>query len=129
MIRITPELKEFVLAQFTCQGCGACCKRPGYVYVTDAEAQAIAKELNFSLPQFQAHYIQRDSSGLQLIATPEYHAACFLRNDNTCAIYKTRPVGCRTFPNWGVIWQSESELQHEMTMCPALHQAVSSFRT
>jgi len=129
MINITPELKEFVLANFACQGCGACCKRPGYVYVSDGEALAIATALKLSMDNFKTDYIFRDETGLQMIATPEYHPACFLKNDNSCAIYSTRPVGCRTFPNWGVIWQSASELQHEMAMCPALHYAVSSFMT
>jgi Fe-S-cluster containining protein len=87
---------------FCCTGCGACCRTHGeyaYVYLSDADVDAIARHLRMSRPDFMNTHCATDETGQIHLA--EIMGDCaFLTPDNRCRIYPVRPKQCATWPFW-----------------------------
>jgi len=82
------------LAQFTCDGCGACC----CVYpVIVSEADAVL-EPRIAVEGKRAPH---DRSSIRLNAIEVPAACCFLDKQQRCDIYDTRPRICREFAAGG----------------------------
>jgi len=79
---------------FDCTRCGACCRCfPIFASSTDAKrAPRIKKEAK----QLAEHLKTKDKA-FQLFPLPFYESCAFLKNDQLCSIYETRPEVCRTF--------------------------------
>ncbi|MCE9613306.1 MAG: YkgJ family cysteine cluster protein [Lentisphaerae bacterium] len=97
---------------FTCWQCGHCCRVPGYVHVTDADLEALARHRACSVAEFTERYtaLTRDRRGLTL--REETDGACvFLNADGGCAVYEARPQQCRDFPyTWNYPgWEQQCE--------------------
>ncbi len=89
--------------RFKCTGCGQCCTGgPGYVWITQEEMEAMAKQLEISLDLFKRKYTRQKDNRYALIekksANNEYD--CIFLKDKKCTIYQLRPKQCRTFPWW-----------------------------
>lgn len=84
---------------FVCQRCGACCRVPGYVRLTEADADALAEALGLSVPAFIEAYtdLSPTRSGLVLKGDPAA-PCCFLTEDNLCRVHWARPQQCRDYP-------------------------------
>jgi hypothetical protein len=87
---------------FECRGCGACCRTHGehaYVYLTDADAAAIAAHLGLAEAEFRARFCQADADGdLCLLIAP---GDCPLLDESgRCRAYPVRPKQCATWPFW-----------------------------
>lgn len=50
--KITPEIQARIDSDFQCRRCNECCRRPGYVYLKDGEAEKIAEYLKMQLYDF-----------------------------------------------------------------------------
>lgn len=86
--------------KFKCTGCGGCCTgTPGYVYLSEREAQLLADHKKLTLEAFKAQYTRDIEGSLALIDRPDTHDCIFLQ-DKACQVYSARPVQCRTFPWW-----------------------------
>ncbi len=88
-----------ILEKFRCLGCGACCRWPGYVRVTDAELPILAQAAGLTEAEFRDRHtrLTTDRRGLSLCENRD--GSCeFLRADNRCALYAVRPHQCRVFP-------------------------------
>jgi uncharacterized protein len=84
---------------FQCRRCGACCRVPGYVHVSDAEVAAIAGHLGMGLAEFTAQYTRLTATRSGLSLTEGTRGACaFLAEDASCAIEAVKPRQCREFP-------------------------------
>jgi uncharacterized protein len=87
---------------FECQGCGDCCRTRGayaYVYLTDADAAAIAAHLGLEENDFRARLCRSDADGnLHLLIAPGDCA--LLDADGRCRAYPVRPKQCATWPFW-----------------------------
>ncbi len=95
---MNPWYKEGL--RFKCTGCGQCCTgSPGYVWVTLAEADEIAKTLNIATEEFIKKYTRRIGNRLSLKEHPRNFDCVFLKGKR-CEIYQARPKQCRTFPWW-----------------------------
>ena len=84
---------------FVCRRCGACCRAPGIVRLTDGDVDALAAALGLSPEAFVAEYAELapGRSGLRLRGAPE--APCeFLAEDGLCRVHAARPRQCREFP-------------------------------
>lgn len=93
-------MEETQVQDFVCKRCGACCRVPGYVRVTEADADALAAALGLPVEQFLAEYTELSPSrtGLVLKSPPE--APClFLTETNLCRVHAARPQQCRDYPS------------------------------
>ena len=91
---------------FECTGCGRCCAgpEPGYVWVNNAEAAAIARHLGIGEAEMRRRYVRRVGSRESLVERRDNHNCIFLcprpEGGKHCAIYEVRPRQCRTWPFW-----------------------------
>ena len=116
------EIKQKILAKFSCQKSGNCCRAEGYVYASEKEMIRMAAHLNMTIEDFKAQYVIYDK-GWSLIASERHRPNCFLNEKNQCAIYPERPTHCRTYPDWPEIWESHDAIIKETFQCPALKKA------
>lgn len=89
--------------RFECTQCGACCTNRGdyaYVYVTDEEIDAMASDLSMSVARFRRRYTFEDDGGWTQIRFRKDGCAFLDPATKRCAVYRVRPVQCRTFPFW-----------------------------
>lgn len=84
---------------FVCTQCGACCRVPGYVRVSDEEVTRIAAQLGLDVAAFTANHtrLMPDRSGLALLEEEDGSCA-FLAADGTCRVQPVKPEQCRGFP-------------------------------
>lgn len=114
---------------FSCTGCGKCCKVDGDVWLAPEEVLPITQHLGLTLPEFRSNYIKaeiipsdgNDSESWMCLKRDE-GACIFLGEDNKCSIYEHRPVQCRTYPFWPSLlseeeaWMDEAVLPDEVTI-------------
>ena len=90
---------------FVCQRCGACCRVPGYVRLTDADVDALAADLALSVEAFIEAYTELSPTRSGLVLKGDTMAPCqFLTEDNLCRVHRARPQQCRDYPER---WRSE----------------------
>jgi len=84
---------------FECLRCGACCRWPGPVRVSEAEIDAIAAFLSLSSERFIDEFtcLTEDRRGLSLIEK-EDGSCIFHEEPSKCAINAVKPKQCRDFP-------------------------------
>jgi uncharacterized protein len=86
--------------RFECTRCGKCCSGfPGFVWVNDAEMQAIAEFLGEPLGEVLGHCI-------------------FYDKEKGCTIYPVRPRQCRTWPFWESNVRTAKAWERTQTLCP-----------
>lgn len=87
------------LVRYECQRCGACCRWPGQVKVTEAEIAAIAGFLGIDEMAFiqTRTRLRLDRRGLALLDKP--NGECEFLDGNVCRIQPVKPQQCRDFPN------------------------------
>lgn len=84
---------------FECQRCGACCRWPGQVRLTEAEISSLARFKGISETDFIQQFtrLQVNRQGLALIDKPT--GECFFFENGGCAINPVKPQQCIDFPN------------------------------
>lgn len=116
---MNPWYKEGL--RFKCTGCGECCTgAPGYVWVTLAEADEIAKTLNITQEEFIKKYTRRIGSRLSLKEHPGNFDCVFLKGKR-CEIYHQRPKQCRTFPWWKEQLKSKEAWDEAAERCEGIN--------
>ena len=84
---------------FVCQRCGACCRVPGYVRLTDKDVDALAAALGLSVEAFIEAYTELSPTRSGLVLKGDTNAPCrFLTEDNLCQVHVARPQQCRDYP-------------------------------
>ena len=87
--------------RFRCTACGNCCTgAPGYVWINQAEIVAMAKEVGLSVEQFEARYVRPIGIRRSLVEYANGDCVFFDGKSRKCAVYKSRPRQCRTWPFW-----------------------------
>ncbi len=85
--------------RFECRRCGSCCGGfPGFVWVSDEEADAIARRLGIGREEFLREYCKRVGRRWTLREVENFN--CVMLEGGGCSIYDVRPVQCLTFPFW-----------------------------
>lgn len=87
--------------RFTCTECGKCCLNHddySFVYLSRAEAEALARYFALSSEAFEERYCARDEG--DLVLADDGRRCILLGDDDRCAAYEARPVQCRTWPFW-----------------------------
>ena len=86
---------------FSCTGCGNCCKLDGgKVFLTREELNKIAEYLNLCEDEFIAKYIRTIIEQETFVLRDGDNNNCIFLEDEKCKIYPLRPVQCKTFPFW-----------------------------
>ena len=87
--------------RFECSQCGNCCRNHGeyaYVYLAQADVEAMAAHLGLSPRAFLRRHCTRDEG--YVVLRMDEPACPFLGEDNRCGVYPVRPMQCRTWPFW-----------------------------
>lgn len=89
-----------------CHRCGACCRWPGEVRLSDEEIARLAAFLGLAEPVFieQHTRLRRDRRGLALKERGDH--SCIFLQASACAVNAVKPAQCREFPNrWlNLLW-------------------------
>jgi Fe-S-cluster containining protein len=108
--------------------CGNCCSgTPGYVLLTEDEADAIAGAIGVPPDEFRARYTHEMEFGRSLNEhRTEYGFDCvFLDREKipgkaVCGIYEHRPTQCKTWPFWGQNISSAHAWSRASRHCPGI---------
>jgi Fe-S-cluster containining protein len=105
--------------QFGCTGCGACCRRKGYVWLCNLDIARMANHFSLSIEEFRSRYTQeiaiegQDRPGVCLVKAP--HGCVFLDDaTNKCTVHAARPTQCRIFPFWPMALESPQAWEQEV---------------
>jgi Fe-S-cluster containining protein len=101
--------------EFTCTGCGGCCRGEGYVWMTPPEIEALAAFLGLSTADFGRRYLRRIGRSLSLIEKPNHDCIFW---DDGCTVYAARPTQCRTFPFWPENLETPGAWEAVVHHCP-----------
>jgi len=108
--------------RFACQACGHCCGGgPGYVWMDDDEAEAIARHLGLERDEFRRLYARRLGRGLSLKEEPDFDCV-MLDGGNRCRVYPVRPRQCRVWPFWPSNLRSRDAWKSAARRCPGIGQ-------
>ena len=91
------NLTEKIEKEFSCRRCNECCRKPGYVYLKEGEAERIAEYLKMPLYDFTDEYcdvIDRRRLVLKKLSDE----VCIFLNDESCRVHTVKPEQCREFP-------------------------------
>lgn len=86
-----------------CLRCGACCRWPGYVHLTEDDITRLSRALGLSERDFIERHtrLTRTRAGLSL--TEKADGSCIFLEGSLCAVYEARPTQCRSFgESWGL---------------------------
>lgn len=96
------------MTSFRCRRCGACCKKPGFVYLENGDAERLAKCLQMDIYRFTETWcLLLDRRHLALKKRPD--ETCSFLEEDDCAVYEARPLQCRDFP---LKWKTEKSLNY-----------------
>ncbi len=106
--------------RFECTGCGKCCTgSPGYVWVDEAEMEAMADFLKQPLKEFMRKFVRRVGQRYSLIESRDSFDCVFLK-DKKCQVYGARPTQCRTYPWWPQNLHSEEAWRETARTCEGI---------
>jgi Fe-S-cluster containining protein len=105
-----------------CSSCqGRCCTgESGYIYVSIAEIEKMARLLNLSVNDFGVKYLFKKEHKYSLKEVEHegsYECVFYDRESNGCRIYEERPSQCISFPFWEYFKTHVDELKNE---CPGI---------
>lgn len=123
-LKLLPEEKPWYSEglRFECTGCGQCCTgAPGYIWVSDAEIEAMTAHLNLPLDKFKRRFLRKVGRRYSLVEYAKTYDCIFLK-DNKCSIYPVRPTQCRTFPWWAENLSSPEAWADAATRCEGIQK-------
>lgn len=86
--------------EFSCTGCGICCKEKGYVFFNDNDIINASELLKTSPLVFINKYLEYEENYGYYIRISEGESCTFLDENNRCTINDAKPTQCKTFPYW-----------------------------
>ena len=111
--------------KFECTQCGDCCTgAPGFVWVTRAEIEALAAQVNLPVDEFEKRYVRRVGIRHSLVEFPNGDCVFFDGDSRRCTVYEARPRQCRTWPFWHSNLKSPEDWRHTCEVCPGSGQGT-----
>ena len=105
--------------QFACTGCGDCCGGgPGYVWVNQAENDAIAGRMEMTPEAFEKKYVKQIGVRRSLKEKRNYDCVLLDSETRKCTVYEQRPRQCRTWPFWDSTIRTPETWQATCEVCP-----------
>lgn len=113
----TPWYREGL--RFECTQCGACCSgEPGYVWVDEAEIQAMADEIGIDVEAFERKFVRQVGRDKSLIEYPNGDCSMLDPKTRRCTVYSSRPIQCRTWPFWDSTISTRQDWKETCELCP-----------
>jgi len=110
--------------RFSCARCSGCCRRdPGFVFLSIADAETLAKRIGLDYSSFVAAYCRwiPAGGGVELLSLKERaNYDCVLWGADGCSVYEDRPLQCRTYPFWDSVVESEESWESTARDCPGM---------
>jgi len=118
--------------KFSCQaGCGACCKVPGRVDVTEADIKNMANHFGMKEKKFISIFLKKSKDGAVLEERDD-NSCIMLGKTGACNVYPVRPIQCRTYPFWDEILANDFTWLLEKKFCPGIdtgrHYSIEEIR-
>jgi Fe-S-cluster containining protein len=105
--------------KFKCTGCGDCCTgAPGYVWVNQAEIDALAERLEMDPSKFEKKYVRQIGVRRSLNEYKNGDCVFFDGESRKCTVYEQRPRQCRTWPFWNSNLKSPEAWAETCESCP-----------
>ena len=107
--------------RFECTGCGNCCTgSPGYVWVNQAEINALAQQLEMTPAAFEKKYVRKIGIRRSLKELPRQNYDRIFLDPETrrCQVYEHRPRQCRTWPFWDSNVRTPETWAQTCEVCP-----------
>ena len=105
--------------RFACTGCGDCCGGgPGYVWVNQAEIDALAARVGMTPEAFEKKYVNQIGVRRSLKEKRNYDCVFLDGETRRCTVYEQRPRQCRTWPFWDSNLKSPDDWKHTCSACP-----------
>jgi Fe-S-cluster containining protein len=106
--------------RFKCTQCGDCCTgAPGYVWVNQAEVDALAAEIGEEdVEKFEDTYVRKVGIRRSLREFPNGDCVFFDTEARKCTVYGARPRQCRTWPFWDSNLKSPEAWAETCEVCP-----------
>jgi uncharacterized protein len=109
--------------KFSCTGCGCCCTgAPGYVWVDDAEIEALSAAVGVDVKEFQQRFVRTVGSRESLVEYANGDCVFFDGETRTCRVYDARPQQCRTWPFWQSNLVSPAAWEKTCERCPGCNR-------
>jgi len=107
--------------------CGACCAGPGegYIWVTRAEIELIAKFLKITTAELRRKYLKRVGLRTTIIENRSTKDCIFLQGNNgekKCVVYSVRPNQCRIWPFWPDNMKNPKTWNETAQKCPGINR-------
>lgn len=109
--------------RFQCTQCGDCCSgAEGYVWVNQAEIDAMAARTGMTPADFEAAYVKQVGKRRSLKERPG--GDCVLLDEQTrkCLAYEERPRQCKTWPFWDSNLRSPEAWADAAEACPGCNK-------
>ena len=113
--------------RFECTRCSKCCRHtPGYVFLSSADLDVLAKASSLTNTQFLDRYCRKVDLGLarRISLREKPNMDCILWENGGCSRYGSRPLQCRSFPFWSACVASDEEWQIHARNCPGMGKGV-----
>lgn len=110
--------------RFQCQGSGKCCTSHGefgFVFMTLADRQRMAKHLKMTTRAFTLKHCERTNGAWHLIEDPKDPDCRFL-DGKRCGVYLGRPTQCRTWPFWPEVMSAKAWKKEVVSFCPGVNK-------
>ena len=105
--------------RFKCTACGDCCTgAPGYVWVNQAEIDALAAQLEISPGDFEAQFVRHIGIRRSLVEYENGDCVFFDNRSRKCRVYENRPRQCRTWPFWKSNLRTPQAWEETCQVCP-----------
>ena len=105
--------------RFECTRCGACCRKPGLVYLHPEEPARLAAHLGLDRRTFARRYL-REVRGRLAIVVPEGSAGCPLLDGDLCSVEPVKPGQCRAYPFWPELVGDAAAWRRERGACEGI---------
>jgi Fe-S-cluster containining protein len=108
--------------RFRCTQCGNCCTgEPGFVWVNEAELDAIADYRHEPVEEVRGLYTRLTREGRTLREKANGDCVFYDRRGG-CTVYAVRPRQCRTWPFWESNVRTPADWQRTCEVCPGSGQ-------
>jgi Fe-S-cluster containining protein len=107
---------------FECTGCGECCRQPGFVEVTEREAEQIARHLlgPYGTPEALEPLVWKRTPDGWEIDVPEGAVCPLLDPNGRCRVDPVKPWQCAAFPFWPDTLDSPERWREASVRCEGI---------
>lgn len=104
--------------RFECARCGSCCRgEEGYVWVTNADIERMARALGVEAGDFRRENIREIGIRKSLREKPGGDCVMY---ENGCRVYEARPPQCASWPFWSGNLESGKNWRETAKRCPGI---------